>query len=343
MIHLRKYLAAAAAALLLTAGAQAQEGTFDVALYYPGDLGSNPVEPPITAGVQMVREAFDDVTVRVIEGGAVADWEAGVIALAATGQYELIISFTDGLPQILETVAPLFPEQRWALLDASAPGVESVYSLVYSDEALGFLGGAVAVLLAANEESSRDVEQPTVGLLAGTPYPAMDEKIRPGYRAGARFVEPAVQVLYAAVGDWYNPNRARDLALNMFNRGATAVMSITGGGDSGAHRAAEESGGYAIAGNTTQNAERPGGRIASVLKRLDVSIYDVVERARAGELPYGTVETVGVEQGAITVADDEHHREHVPEALRERIAEIEEAMRSGEIDYLDLVQQELDE
>jgi simple sugar transport system substrate-binding protein/basic membrane protein A len=321
------------------AGAQAE--SFDVALFFPGDLGGNPIEPPITAGVNRVREAFPNVTVRVVEGGAASDWETGATALAASGKYELIITFTDGMPQIIESISKLFPNQKWAMLDSSAPGQPNVYSIVYSDEALGFLGGAVAGLLATNEAMSRDLASPSVGLLAGTPYPQMDNSIHPGFAAGAKYGAGDVEVLYAVVGSWNDPNRARDLALNMFNRGATVVMSVTGGGDSGVYRAAKETGGYAVGVNTNQNGDQPGVILASVLKRLDNSIYSVVERAMAGELPYGTVDTAGVKEGAISLADDDYYRLYVPASVRERLSEIQAGMASGEVDYLELTKQAL--
>ncbi len=319
----------------------AAQDTFDVALFFPGDLGGNPIEPPITAGVRLVQSEFDNVTIRVVEGGAAADWETGATALAASGRYDLIITFTDGMPQIIESITRMFPNQKWAMLDSSAPGQENVYSLVYSDEALGFLGGAVAGMLATDPVMSRDAANPTVGLLAGTPYPQMDNSIHPGFVAGAKYAAGDVTVLFAVVGDWNDPNRARDLALNMFNRGATAVMAITGGGDSGVFRAASETDGFAVGVNTNQNADQPGVILASVLKRLDNSIFSVVERAMAGELPYGTVETAGVEEGAISLAQDEYYDLYVPGPARAKLAEIEAAMAAGEVDYLELTRQEL--
>src|SRR5690625_6403015 len=99
----------------------------------------------------------------------------------------------------------------------------------------------------------------------------MDELIRPVFVAGLSHVAPEAQALYAVVGDWNNPNRARDLALNMFGRGATSLLAVAGGGDAGIHRAAAESAGYEIAVNTNQNALQPGVIVASVLKRLDTS------------------------------------------------------------------------
>src|SRR5690606_34772721 len=330
-----------ASLLVLALGSALAQDAFDIAVHFPGELGGNPLELPIAAGVERVDADFDNVNIRIIEGGPASDWESSIIALAATGQYELIITFTDGMPQILETVSVLFPDQKFALLDSQAPELANVYSLVYSDEALGFLGGAFAGLLASNPDTTRDADQPTIGLLAGTPYPAMDEKIHPGYQAGAHPVDPDVEVLFAAVGDWNNPNRARDLALNMFNRGATAIMSITGGGDSGVHRAAAETDAYAVAVNTNQNALQPGVILASVLKRLDNSIYSVVERAMAGGLPYGTVETAGVAEGAISLAEDELYAEHVPAEVRERMTAIVAGMQSGEVDYMALLQAEL--
>ncbi len=342
-MHLRIKSALLASLLALTLGSALAQDAFDVAVHFPGELGGNPLEPPITAGVERVDAEFDNVTIRVVEGGDASNWESSIVALAATGQYELIITFTDGMPQILGTVSAMFPNQKFALLDSQAPGLANVYSLVYSDEALGFLGGAFAGLLASHDATSRNTGQPTIGLLAGTPYPAMDEKILPGYEAGAHYVNPDVEVMFAAIGDWNNPNRARDLALNMYNRGATAIMSITGGGDPGVHRAAAESGAYAVAVNTNQNAQQPGVILASVLKRLDNSIYSAVERAIAGELPYGTTETAGVREGAISLAEDALYEEHVPAEIRERMSEVVSGIESGSIDYLSLLQAELND
>src|SRR5690625_350457 len=316
----------------------AAQDEFDVALFFPGELGGvNPIEPPIREGMERVADSFDNVSLRLVEGGPASDWESTTMALVAAERYELIITVTDGMPQIIENINALFPEQQYVLLDSPAPGSENVYSVIYSDEELGFLAGVVAGLLVTHEETSRSLDSPAVGLLAGTSYPQMDERIRPGFVAGLSHVAPEAQALYAVVGDWNNPNRARDLALNMFGRGATALLAVTGGGDAGIHRAAAESDGYVIAVNTNQNALQPGVIVASVLKRLDNSIYSVVEQLVAGELPFGTVATAGIAEGAISVAQDE---EHVPTEVLDRVADVEQAVRTGEIDVNALVSSE---
>lgn len=330
-----------ALALALGLGNGLAQQTFDVAVFFPGTLGGNPLEPPITAGVERVRQDFPNVTVRVVEGGAASDWESGLTALVATQTYELIITLTDGMPQILQSVSGMFPEQKYVLLDSSVEGLPNVYSLMYSDEALGFVGGVFAGLLSKNFSMSADSENPKVGLLAGTPYPQMDNKIHPGYAAGAHYVDPKIEVLFAAVGDWNNPNRARDLALNMFNRGTTAIMSITGGGDPGVHKAASETGRYAIAVNTNQNASMPGVILGSVLKRIDNSIYSAVQGALDGTLPYGTTDVAGVKEGAISIADDDLYKEFVPQSIRDELTSVMDGIASGEIDLMALLQAEL--
>ncbi len=330
-----------ALALTFGLGTGFAQGDFNVAVFFPGVLGGNPLEPSITAGVERVRAELPGVTVRVVEGGNASDWESGIVALTATGSYDLIITMTDGMPQILQSITAMFPNQKYALLDSSLDGVSTVYSLTYSDEALGFVGGVFAGLLATDNRMSGDLENPTVGLLAGTPYPQMDNLIHPGYAAGAHYVDPNINVLYAAVGDWNDPNRARDLALNMFGRGTTAIMSITGGGDPGVHRAASETARFAVAVNTDQNANMPGVILGSVLKRLDNSIFSVVEAAMAGTLPYGTNETAGVAEGAISISDSDLYRQLVPESIRNALDDVTAKIASGEIDLLALLAAEL--
>lgn len=326
---------------LALGSALAQSKPFNVAVYFPGTLGGNPLEPPINAGVKHVQAAFPNVTAKVIEGGAASDWESGIMALAASHKYQLIITFTDGMPQILKTVSTLFPNQKYALLDSSAPDLKNVYSVVYSDEALGFLGGALAGLVATDPQLSSDVSSPTIGLLAGTPYPAMDNKIHPGFAAGAHYVDPSIKVLYAAVGSWNDPNKAHDLALNMFDRNASIIMPITGGGDTGVYRAATERKRYALGVNTDQNSLQPGVILGSVLKRIDISIYDVVKAAVAGNLAYGTVHTAGIEDGAISIADDALYQQYVPAAIRDKLSQIAKDIASGKLDMAARIHAEL--
>ncbi|MEJ2667791.1 MAG: hypothetical protein P8Z81_11945, partial [Deinococcales bacterium] len=77
---------------------------------------------------------------------------------------------------------------------------------------------------------------------------------------------------------------------------------------------------------------QPGVILGSVLKRIDISIYDVVKAAVAGNLAYGTVHTAGIEDGAISIADDALYQQYVPAAIRDKLSQIAKDIASGKLD-----------
>jgi len=229
-------------------------------------------------------------------------------------------------------VASQFPNQKFALLDAEVEAIlGNVVSVVYSDMELGFLAGVLAGLIAQSPELGGS-SRASVGLISGDTYPNMDYQIKPGFIAGARYVNPGVQTRYAVVGDWADPITANELAQNMYSTGTAVIFAVAGGGGSGIFNAARAAGKYAIGVNTNQNPEAPGVVLGSILKRIDNSVTAVIEQAAAGRLPYGTVEYLGLAAGAIDIARDELYERHVPASVRERVEEVIQQARAGLLD-----------
>lgn len=318
-------------ALLCMALASGNAFAYNVAVMFPGTLGGNPLASAIEAGVDAANK-LPNVTARLIESPVTARWESDLTTLAATGMYDLIVTFTSGMAPLVPNVASQFPNQKFALLDAEAPAILSnVVSLVYSDRELGFLAGVLAGLV-AQEPSLGGSAGTSIGLISGDSYPNMDFHIKPGYIAGARYVNPGVQVRYAVVGNWADPITANELAQNMYSAGANVIFAVAGGGGSGIFNAARAAGKYAIGVNTNQNAEAPGIILGSILKRIDNSVVAVIERAANGQLTYGSVEFLGMREGAIDVARDELYEQHVPAAIRQRVEQVIAEVAAGSID-----------
>lgn len=309
----------------------AAAAAYNVAVLFPGSLGGNPLAAGIEAGVERANR-LPNVSVRLIESPVTSRWEQDLTTLAATGTYDLVVTFTSGMAPIVPKVASQFPNQKFALLDSEVTGIlNNVVSLVYSDRELGFLAGVFAGLV-AQEASLGGGSGTSVGLISGDTYPQMDFHIKPGFIAGVHFVNPGAQVRYAVIGNWADPITANELAQNMYSAGTSIIFAVAGGGGSGIFNAAKSAGKYAIGVNTNQNPEAPGTILASVLKRIDNSVVAVIERAASGQLPYGTVEYLGMAEGAIDIARDALYERHVPASVRNRVEQVIAEARAGRVD-----------
>ena len=182
----------------------AAAAAYNVAVLFPGSLGGNPLAAGIEAGVERANR-LPNVSVRLIESPVTSRWEQDLTTLAATGTYDLVVTFTSGMAPIVPKVASQFPNQKFALLDSEVTGIlNNVVSLVYSDRELGFLAGVFAGLV-AQEASLGGGSGTSVGLISGDTYPQMDFHIKPGFIAGVHFVNPRAQVRYAVIGNWADP------------------------------------------------------------------------------------------------------------------------------------------
>src|SRR5690625_4397253 len=111
--------------VLVMFGSVAAFANYNVAVMFPGTLGGNPLAAGIELGVNKAKE-LPDVSVRLIESPQTARWESDLRTLAATGQYDLIVTFTSGMSPIIPRVAAQFPGQNFALIDHVVEGVPSV-------------------------------------------------------------------------------------------------------------------------------------------------------------------------------------------------------------------------
>ena len=115
--------------------------SFSVALMITGEIGGNPIYEMMVSGAESASAELG-LDLKIVEGGYnSAKWEPNLIALAATGKYDLIVTFTEGMPKSVEKVADMFPGQKLALIDGIAPIKPNVYSLGFKDEEMCYLAG----------------------------------------------------------------------------------------------------------------------------------------------------------------------------------------------------------
>ena len=213
------------------------------------------------------------------------------LRLLADGGYNPIIAVGFVYSEALATVAPDYPDTRFAIIDDALATGDNIANLVFAEQEGSFLVGAAAALKSTTAN---------VGFVGGVETPLI-KKFEAGYTAGAKAVNPAitVQVQYLTqVPDFSgfgDPAKGRTAAQGMYDAGADIVYQAAGGSGSGVFEAAAESSKFAIGVDSDQyKTADPAVReviITSMVKKVDVAVSDFLtsvseDNFTAGELVY---------------------------------------------------------
>lgn len=306
----------------------------NIAVFVPGVVSGSPVYEMLVAGVnRAVGEAVDSgkkATVTVVEGGTKqADWGNGITSLCADGTYELIVSSNPAIPQILEPISTQFPKQDFLVFDSFLEGNPHITTFRYNQREQAYVSGYMAALVSSSTMKYANGAK-KIGLIAGQEYPAMNDIILPAYREGAKAVDPAFEVDFRVVGNWYDAARGAELAKAMYASGCDVIMPISGGANQGVISAAQERGFYVAWFDDNGYAKAPGYVISSSVMQQERLAYEETKAFLDGTLDSGKAGTVGIAGKYIDfVSDDPLWVEAVPEALRERMNALLKTLNDG--------------
>ena len=172
--------------------------------------------------------------------------------------------------------APAIPQSTWGYIDVVVPGSPS---LMFAEHEGAFLVGAAAALTSRTG---------TIGFVGGFQIAAV-ERFRAGFEAGARAVNPSIEILatYLALDEQrlLRDDLARAAATDMYARGADVVFHAAGDAGYGVFAAARAASTPATApvGDRRRRRPVPRCRSARATTRADVDDQEVRRRGvRAG-------------------------------------------------------------
>jgi len=267
------------------------------------------------------------VSFEYIEPGEGADRESA-LRLLASGDAQLIFGtgflFTDDI----NGIAKDFPQKKFACVDYSiSPGVTippNVLALKFREEEGSFLVGALAALKSKTGK---------IGFVGGMKIPLI-KKFEAGYVAGAKYVRPDAEVFIAYAGvtanAFKNPSKGKELALSQYSKGADIIFHASGSTGLGVFEAAREMNKLAIGVDSDQYAEAPGHILTSMVKDVDVAVYETIKSVLNGTFK-GGVRTLGLAEGGISYVYDNNNRELIGEDIHRKVEELREKIISGEI------------
>jgi simple sugar transport system substrate-binding protein len=155
----------------------------------------------------------------------------------------------------------------------------------------------------------------------------MDQVIVPSFKKG--LARAGVNSLdFRVLGNWFDADKARGMAMDMYRTGSRVVLCIAGSANQGVIQAARESGGPSGRGlivwfDTDGSKGAPDVVAGSAIVRQDKAAYEKTLAALKGTLPFGACESAGAAEGEIDFVPGPH----VSAAVKEKMKAAVEAMK----------------
>ncbi|MBX3605555.1 MAG: BMP family ABC transporter substrate-binding protein [Piscinibacter sp.] len=219
-------------------------------------------------------------------------------------------------------VAREFPAAKFAIVDAVVD-LPNVQSFVYREHEGSFLVGMLAALASKTGR---------IGFVGGQDIPLV-RKFLCGYEQGAKYADPKVELLSAMTGNtaaaWTDPLRGAELTKAQIAQGADVIFAAAGTTGLGIMQAARDAGKLAIGVDSNQNHLHPGFILTSMVKRVDLAVRAAFDGVKPG------VTALGLKEGALDYAMDEHNAKLVTAAMRTKVEAARADIVAGRLKVLD--------
>lgn len=285
--------------------------------------------------------AFNDLTLKGVEKAksefgieydkvqikAVGDIELSLRDMATTGDYDLIMGLTYEAIQAMNTVAPEFPDQKFALIDTSVEQ-PNVVSYMTRDEEASYLVGVAAAGMKNHAADFNLKADKKIGFIGGVDAPNI-RVFYSGYTAGAKSQDPTLESVADFVGGFTDVTTAKEIAKSMNQQGADVIFHAAGMSGNGLFQAAKENGTFAFGVNLNQNATEPDVIPGSMIKNVDVEAYEAIKSVVEDKFKAEVIKLGLKENGVDFVTEGSNVK--LPEDVNKAIAEAKEKIISGEL------------
>lgn len=248
----------------------------------------------------------------------------------AQKQYDLIIGIGFAQTDAIKKVATQNPKQKFAIVDGEI-NLPNVRSLMFEEHEGSFLVGAIA---AKQSKSNK------IGFLGGMDIPLI-RRFAMGYSAGAKHINSKIQVVENYVGvtgeAWHNPAKGKELALSQYAQGVDIIFVAAGASGLGAFDAAEEKKKFAIGVDSNQNWVKPGFILTSMLKRVDLAVYEVIKQVSENKFQNGIIRS-GLKEKGIDYAVDSFNEKILTADSKKLAEQLKKEIISGKIKVPDYYQ-----
>jgi basic membrane protein A and related proteins len=238
--------------------------------------------------------------------------EAGANPIVTTG-----FAMSDPIAK----VAPEYPDTKFVTIDGyvDAPNVKVIG---FTEHEGSYLVGMMAALAS---------QSGTVGFIGGMDVPLI-RKFACGYAQGVKAVSEDITIIANMTGTtpsaWNDPVKGSELTLSQIGQGADVIYAAAGGTGVGVLQTAADEGILSIGVDSNQNHLHPGKVLTSMLKRVDVAVYNVM---MAGVDLDTSPEVLDLAAEGVGYALDENNADLVTAEMKEAVDAAREQIIAGDI------------
>jgi basic membrane protein A len=242
----------------------------------------------------------------------------------------IVIAMGFAQASAVEKAAKENPDTKFTIIDAVVD-LPNVQSIIFREEQGSFLVGIAAAMASKTGK---------VGFVGGMDIPLI-RKFALGYKEGVMYANPKAEVIENMTGAtpaaWNDPTKGGELARSQFDRGADVVFAAAGGTGIGVYQAAADSKKYAIGVDSNQDYLHPGTMLTSMLKRVDVAVYDVFTDAKNGTWKPG-IKVLGLKEDGVGFSVDQWNKDVLTPEMIAALDKAKAEIISGKIkvtNYMD--------
>jgi basic membrane protein A len=274
-----------------------------------------------------VKQAEKDLGAKVqyIETTDAKDYAKNISTFADEG-YDVIVTVGFGLGEATTAAAAQYPDVKFIGVDQfQAADVANVSGLNFPEDQAGFLVGALAAMMTKTKQ---------IGGVFGTDAVPPVWRFGEGYRAGAAYIDPSVEVTNVYHNDvgfdktFLDPEWGATTANSMIDKGVDVIFGGGGKTGNGAVTAAAQAGKYAIGVDTDQYFTLPEAQkmlLSSAMKLITPGVFDLISKAKDGTFPGGNF------FGKAGYAPYHDVDSQVPAEVKAKMEEINAALLDGSL------------
>ncbi len=231
--------------------------------------------------------------------------ESLLTSVSKSHKYDLIIGVGFLWLDAMSKVAPKFPDQKYALIDAAPQKpIKNLAAYVFREQEVASLVGVLAADIAHNIGCNK------AGAVAGMDIPPL-WRFHEGYLYGIQYYNKQegtnVTLVWTYTGTFGDPQVGKQTTEQMIAQGVCVFYGLAGLTHLGMFDAVREAAQQgknvvAIGEDASQEWYDPYHIILSGLKRVDVAVYDAIRDVYYGNFT-GGIHSLGLKEGALGISD----------------------------------------
>ena len=326
-----------------TSVADLNDGVFRIALLISGDLGDMSFWDSANAGMLRFAQDHPEVEVKIVEmGSSDSTVYESTLTKTANEAYDLIIVGTTDMREPLQRLVKKdkYADRRFIIFDTeikdnASADYPTVHSILFSQNEGGYLAGVLAALM------SDELSAENTAFIGGAANDVIND-FACGFMQGVQSVNGETGSQTGAylsfIGDFVDSPKGKSLAQTYYGSDVSILFAAASQAGIGCIEAAKLANKYIIGVDSDQYAyykdsdpDKAAVIVTSIEKRVGDTLYECCEAFINGTLTFGDLDILGVKDGKIGYVDNENFRALVPEAIRTKLAETQQAIADGTI------------